>query len=61
MWKVAIIEYEAGWGSRVDEIKEFDTFDDAKQFQIDYNRKYNNEPTTPDWYMIAEKPHYDEN
>ena len=52
MIKVYIIESEAGWGQRVDEVKEFATQELADAFIKEYNSK-NNEPVTPDWYMYA--------
>ena len=52
--KVYIIEQELGWGSKVDEEKEFDTREEAIQFCKDYNDKYNTgRIMTPDWYMYA--------
>lgn len=51
--KVAIIEYERGWGQRIDEIKTFSTMDSAQAFIKKYN-SYNTSPTAPDWYMQAE-------
>lgn len=50
--KVLIIESERGWGQKVDEVKEFDTREEAEKFCKEYNSK-NNEPTVPDWYMYA--------
>jgi hypothetical protein len=58
MWKVTIIESERGWGQRVDEVKEFKDYEDAKKFQIDFN-KQNNKDAVPDWYMVAEDPFFD--
>lgn len=52
-YKVQIVEYERGWGSKVDEELYFDDQQEAKQYVIDYNNKYNNKPTVPDWYMKA--------
>ena len=51
--KVFIIENEIGWGSKVDEEKEFDTREEAIQFCKDYNDEYNSGKGTPDWYMYA--------
>lgn len=51
--KVYVIESERGWGSKVDEIKEFDTRELAQSFVDDFN-KDNNEEIVPDWYMRAE-------
>lgn len=50
--KVLIIESEAGWGARVDEVKYFDTKEEAEKFVTKYN-SYNDKPTVPDWYMYA--------
>lgn len=62
MWKVEIWEYERGWGSRLDEVKEFKTQPEAVQFQKVYNSK-NTEAIVPDWYMVAKEPYHveDEN
>ena len=58
MWKVTIIESERGWGQRVDEVKEFKSYEDAKRFQLDFN-KQNDEDFVPDWYMVAHNPVFD--
>lgn len=54
---VNIIESERGWGSRVDEVKEFpiDKMQEALDFVEKFNEQ-NNSDTVPDWYMYAEKP-----
>ena len=41
MWKVTIIESERGWGQRVDEVKEFKSYEDAKKFQMKFNSSNN--------------------
>jgi hypothetical protein len=51
--KVLIIESERGWGQRIDERKEFPTYEEAKAFVTEYN-SHNNLPEVPDWYMYAE-------
>lgn len=53
-FRVDIIESERGWGSKVDETIYFDNEAEARQYAIDYNRKYNNLDYVPDWYMRAE-------
>jgi hypothetical protein len=53
-YRVDIIESEAGWGSKIDEIKYFQTEAAAKQFVTEYNTKYNPPGPTPAWYMIAQ-------
>ena len=51
-FKVDIIESERGWGQRIDEVKEFDTYEEAVSFMDDFN-KGNNKDSAPDWYMVA--------
>lgn len=51
--KVYIIESERGWGSKIDEVKEFDTPELAATFVKDYNDKHNPPGPVPDWYMVA--------
>lgn len=51
--KVYMIESERGWGQKIDEVKEFDTYDEAYQFAEDYNAKHNPPGPTPDWYIWA--------
>lgn len=57
-FQVAITEYERGWGSKIDEIKDFDTQELADAFIKEYNDKYNNEKVVPDWYMVASAHNY---
>ena len=58
MWKVAIIESERGWGQKVDDVKSFETYEKAKEFQLKFNES-NNEDWAPDWYMVAKDPVFD--
>jgi len=51
--RVQIIESERGWGQKVDEVKYFDTYEEAEAFVNDYNKE-NNLPYVPDWYMYAQ-------
>ena len=51
-YKVALREYERGWGSRIDEIREFDSLDEAEKFIIEFNSE-NDKEIVPDWYMTA--------
>ena len=51
--KVNIIESERGWGQRVDEVKEFDTLEEAEAFCTRFNAG-NTANVTPDWYMRAD-------
>lgn len=51
--RVDIIEYERGWGSRVDEAVYFDNREEAIKYCDDFNSK-NTAKEVPDWYMIAE-------
>jgi hypothetical protein len=58
MWNVTIIESERGWGQRIDEVKSFKTYEEAKKYQIDFNAE-NNKDYVPDWYMYARDPYFD--
>lgn len=53
-YRVDIVEYERGWGSKIYETLYFDNEDEAKQYAVDYNAKYNTEDSVPDWYMVAQ-------
>lgn len=55
-YRVDLIESVRGWGSKVDEQKDFDTLTEAKDFVTKFN-SVNNEPTVPDWYMYAGTPY----
>lgn len=52
-FRVAIIESEAGWGQRVDEIRHFKTYEAADKFVNEFN-SHNTSPTVPSWYMVAQ-------
>jgi len=56
--KVNIIESERGWGSKVDEVREFRTRAAAEKFVEKFNKpnvdNWNKTKTVPDWYMRAE-------
>ena len=54
-YRVDIIESERGWGQKVDDVKFFDTLEEAETFVKEYNAK-NNLPYVPDWYMFADRP-----
>lgn len=56
MWCVDIVEYERGWGSRIDETRKFNTLEQANQFVKEFN-VVNDKETVPDWYMIADEPY----
>lgn len=56
-FKVEIREYERGWGSKTDEIKDFDTKKEADDFITEFNSK-NTEDVVTDWYMTASKYNY---
>jgi hypothetical protein len=51
--KVVIREFERGWGNKIDEVKEFDSYGEAVSFCAEFN-KDNNLDYVPDWYMTAE-------
>ncbi len=58
MWKVTIIESERGWGQKVDGVKKFESYEEAKQFQIEFNKE-NTALVAPDWYIVARDPVFD--
>lgn len=51
--KVIIREFEKGWGNKIDEVKEFDTLEEANEFCWEFNKE-NNLNYVPDWYMTTE-------
>jgi hypothetical protein len=53
-YRVDIIEYERGWGSKLDETLYFDNEEETRKYAMDYNTKYNTSKEVPDWYMVAE-------
>lgn len=50
--KVEIIESERGWGQKLEDVKYFDTEQEAKNYCKEFN-KDNPTDHVPDWYMIA--------
>jgi hypothetical protein len=56
-FQVALWEYERGWGSKLDEVKSFDTYEEAELYRMAFNAQ-NDEDEVPDWYMIAERHNY---
>lgn len=61
-WRVDILEYERGWGSRVDDQEFFATQEEAATFVKKYNKpnhdKWNKTKSVPEWYMAASDPVY---
>lgn len=53
-YRVDIVEYERGWGSKIDETLYFVTEKEARDHVTEYNKKYNTEKAVPDWYMVAQ-------
>ena len=53
-YKATIMEYERGQGSRIDEVREFDTEQERDDFIIEFNSR-NTKKVVPDWYMVAMK------
>lgn len=54
---VPMYESERGWGAKIDGYTgPFETIEAADTYVKNYNRKYNNEPTTPDYYIVALDP-----
>ena len=55
-WAVDLLEYERGWGNRVDETRTFPTYEEAESFAKEFNSQ-NIEEVVPDWYMVASEPY----
>lgn len=53
VFKVQLTEYERGWGQKPWETIYFDNEAEARKYAEDYNNKHNNEPSAPDWYVVA--------
>jgi len=53
--KVIIIESERGWGQKIDEVKEFDSMDEAWKFVKEHNAE-NKLAHVPDVYWVAQDP-----
>lgn len=51
--RVDIVESEAGWGRTIDEIKYFDTKEEAEKFVSEYNLMMKNFNQPSAWYMMA--------
>jgi hypothetical protein len=52
-FRVDLIEYERGWGSKIDSILYFDNEAEAREYVSTFNAK-NTSKEVPDWYMIAD-------
>jgi hypothetical protein len=52
-FRVDLIEYERGWGSKIDDTLYFDNEAEARKYAADFNAR-NCDNEVPDWYMIAE-------
>jgi hypothetical protein len=53
VYKVEVIESERGWGSKIDEVKYFNTKEFAEKFVKEFNSA-NDKDVVPDWYMYAQ-------
>ncbi len=51
-YRVAIYEYERGWGSKIDDYMICLSEEDANSFMDEHNSK-NNKTEVPDWYSVA--------
>ena len=55
-FKVYFWEYERRWGSRLDFISEYDTYEEAAKVINEFNSENTDDPV-PDWYMVARGPY----
>ena len=53
-YRVTLTEYERGWGGQPWDSVYFDNEAEARQYAIDYNKKYNNASSVPEWYVRAD-------
>lgn len=51
--KIAVIESELGWGSKIDDWMVCLSVEDAKAFEVEFNSE-NKKKRTPNWYMKVE-------
>lgn len=56
-FKVTLLEFERGWGRRVDDEVYFNEIHHADEYVKNFNAK-NTDATAPDWYMIADGPDF---
>lgn len=52
-YRVDIMEYERGWGSKLDVTLYFDNEAEAREHVRKFNA-HNTAKEVPDWYMVAE-------
>ena len=52
-YRVDLIEYERGWGSKIDETLYFDNEEEAREYVKKFNAR-NTATSVPDWYMVAD-------
>ena len=53
-FRVALTEYERGWGQKPWDDVYFDNEAEARQYAIDYNKEHNTAASAPDWYVRAD-------
>lgn len=49
--RVDMVEYERGWGSKLDRTMYFETREQALRYASEYDKRNNNKSYVPDWYM----------
>jgi hypothetical protein len=58
VYRVDIVEYERGWGSKVEESIYYDNEDEAKLYAKHYNEAHNpvlkSGESVPDYYVVAQ-------
>lgn len=52
-YRVDMVEYERGWGSKLDETLYFNSKEEAQNYANTYNAENNKEAVAPDYYIIA--------
>lgn len=51
-FKIAVLESERGWGSKIDDWMVCETREDCYRFREEFNSE-NTSETVPDWYMLC--------
>ena len=50
---VHLIESERGWGTKIDDVREFTTYKEAENFVREFNKQYDFD-VVPEYYYIAQ-------
>lgn len=54
--KLIHLEYELGWGQRIEGVLYFSSFSGARAYKKAYDARHNTDDHIPDWYMAYSGP-----